>query len=290
MGRLSLALIAICVRGSTPIRNVPGGRSQSLHGGSPCIIHHRLRMNEGGEKALQDGPVSVAKPISGHDIPTATSDESITPLTRAAAVASELRRMIRSGVLAPGSRLRQADIAARFGMSTTPVREAFTTLAREGIVRQDAHRGVVVFEPSAAELRETYEIRIALESLAADLAAGSLDQEQLDEIGDLVGQMRAERDPQRYVELNRAFHQRIYRAANRPRLFELIEQLRNVASSYTALVVTEHDPDYRDQVQAEHEAIYHALRDGRRAGNLVAAHLRHNLTKASVLVDDAEAG
>jgi DNA-binding GntR family transcriptional regulator len=214
----------------------------------------------------------------------------IAPATRADAVAAELRRMIQAGVLAPGARLRQADIAAQFGMSTTPVREAFTMLAREGMVRQDAHRGVVVFEPSAEELRETYEIRIALERLATDLATGSLDDEQLDELGEIVEQMRAERDPQRYLELNRAFHRRIYSAANRPRLFEMIEQLRNISASYAALVATEPDRRYRDQVQAEHEAIYQALRAGKGAGRLVAAHLRHNLAKASALVNQAKTG
>jgi DNA-binding GntR family transcriptional regulator len=85
-----------------------------------------------------------------HNVRTMAFDpkNSIVPLTRSEAVAGELRRMIQSGEFPPGARLRQAEIAARFGMSTTPVREAFMILAQEGIVRQDAHRGVVVFQPS----------------------------------------------------------------------------------------------------------------------------------------------
>jgi DNA-binding GntR family transcriptional regulator len=70
--------------------------------------------------------------------------------------------MIQARELEPGQRLRQAEVAARFGVSTTPVREAFTALAQEGFVRQDAHRGVVVFEPSLEELTETFEIREVL--------------------------------------------------------------------------------------------------------------------------------
>ena len=168
-------------------------------------------------------------------------EKSILPATRSEAVASELRRLIQSGELPPGTRLRQADIASRFGMSTTPVREAFMILAREGVVRQDAHRGVVVFEPSMDELTETYEIREVLEGLAAEHAAGQLTAEDLDALDTLVKQMRTAK-PARYVELNRDFHRRIYQAAARNRLFEMIEQLRDLASSYNLMTVRQYDP------------------------------------------------
>jgi DNA-binding GntR family transcriptional regulator len=193
--------------------------------------------------------------------------------------------MIQSGEFPPGARLRQAEIAARFGMSTTPVREAFMILAREGIVRQDAHRGVVVFEPSLDDLTETYEIREVLEGLAAGLAAKQLTAEDLTALGAFVEQMRSAK-PARYVELNRDFHRRIYEAAGRPRLFEMIEQLRDIASNYIDITVRQYDPAYRDQVQSEHEAIYEALgkRDGRRATRLVRDHIRHNATHVGKLV------
>ena len=217
--------------------------------------------------------------------------ESVVPLTRAEAVAGELRRMIQKGELPPGTRLRQADIASRFGTSTTPVREAFMMLAREGVVRQDAHRGVVVFEPSLDELNETYEIREALEALATELAARKLTDDDLGALETIVTQMRPAK-PARYVELNRDFHRRIYAAAARPRLLEMIEQLRDIASSYIGLTVTDYDPDYRDAVQAEHEAILEALRkrDAKRAGRLVRDHLRHNARHVGELVDRAGGG
>jgi DNA-binding GntR family transcriptional regulator len=214
---------------------------------------------------------------------------SIVPMTRSEAVAGELRRMITSGELAPGTHLRQADIAARFGMSTTPVREAFMILAREGVVRQDAHRGVVVFEPSLEELTETYEIREVLEALATELAAKRLKDDDLEALDAIVEQMRSAK-PARYVELNRDFHRRIYDGADRPRLLEMIEQLRDIASSYIGLTVREYDPDYRDQVQREHEAIRDALRkrDAKRAGRLVRDHLRHNARQVATLVERAK--
>jgi len=207
------------------------------------------------------------------------------PTTRAEAVAAELRRMIQSGELGPGERLRQADIAARFGVSTTPVREAFTALAQEGFVRQDAHRGVVVFEPSLVELTETFEIRQALEPMATAMAAEQLTEEDLAALRKIVAEMRSAK-PRKYFELNRAFHRRIYAAAGRDRLFEIIEQLREVAASYIAMSVRQYDPTYRDRVHAEHEALLAALieRDGARAGSVVREHLRHNSEHIATLV------
>src|SRR5882724_3312464 len=112
------------------------------------------------------------------------------PGTRAAVVARELRTLILSGEIPPGNHLRQAEIARRFGVSTTPVREAFVALAREGLVRRDAHRGVVVFSPSLSELAEIYEMRAALESLATELAATTLSARELAAIARVVERMR----------------------------------------------------------------------------------------------------
>ena len=119
-----------------------------------------------------------------------TIDDTVRPPTRAGAVAEKLRRLIQSGEIAPGSRLRQNELAERFGVSTTPVREAFAELAREGIVRLDAHRGATVFQPSLDELIEIYEIRGALEPLATELAAARATDEELAELEAIHLKMR----------------------------------------------------------------------------------------------------
>jgi len=200
------------------------------------------------------------------------------PRTRAEAVADELRRLIQSGELAPGARLYQVEIARRIGVSTTPVREAFTRLAREGLVRQDAHRGAMVFLPSLDELNENYEIRIALESLATRVAAEQLSDEDLEALDDLTRQMRETDDPHEYLGLNRAFHARIYAAANRPRLAEMIENLRDAAAGYISLLESEDDPAYAKQAQDEHERIVAALRARRpaAAAKAMTEHLRNS--------------
>ena len=93
------------------------------------------------------------------------------PRTVAGQVAEHLKAEILAGDRAPGTRLPQVEIARTLGVSTTPVREALAALQREGLVRLHPQRGAVVFLPSVDDLREHYEIRAALESLAAAKAA-----------------------------------------------------------------------------------------------------------------------
>ncbi len=182
--------------------------------------------------------------------------------TRAAVVAAQLRELIQSGELPPGERLRQIEIAERFGVSTTPVREAFVTLAREGLVRQDAHRGVVVFAPTIKELEELYDIRIALEPLATKQAAERMTEQHLAELDVLVTELADVVGTSAYMGVNHRFHSFIYSVAERPRLAEIIDQLREASSSYLALTVRWNDPKYSRSAHAEHVEIARLLHEG----------------------------
>ena len=203
---------------------------------------------------------------------------TLEPRTRAEFVADELRRQITTGELPAGTRLRQVEIAQQFAVSTTPVREAFTSLAREGLVRQDAHKGVLVFVPSLDDLRENYEIRLALEPLAAELAARAMTVEQLRGIEQLLESMRGPVGELEGIELNRDFHRAIYAAADRPLLLQMIERLRASAEAYVRLLNSKPPPSYYKTVRAEHAAIVDALRAKapKRARQAMAAHLQHN--------------
>jgi DNA-binding GntR family transcriptional regulator len=218
----------------------------------------------------------------------ATDERSVLPRTRSEAIAAELRRLILAGEYPPGARLRQTEIAERFAVSTTPVREAFTALAREGLVRQDPHRGVVVFAPSTDELNEIYEMRAVLEPLATELAAKRLTDEDLATLEGYVKQMR-KATPEDYPALNTAFHALIYAAAARPRLFDTIASLREASSSYISLTVRDYDEAYRRQVDAEHEEILAALqqRAPRKAAKAIREHLQHNQQHVGRLVANA---
>jgi DNA-binding GntR family transcriptional regulator len=193
-------------------------------------------------------------------------------------VADDLRRLILSGEVAPGTRLRQIEWAERLGVSPTPVREAFKLLANQGLVRYDAQRGVVVFSPTVDDVLENYEIRIALETLATELAAKRIDDDELREIDAVIEQMRSAEGAD-HQALNRELHRLIYAAADRQRLAEIIESLRDVFESYVSLdIIAGADHTHGDQVRAQHEAIVEALhdRDPVRARALMEEHLESN--------------
>jgi DNA-binding GntR family transcriptional regulator len=213
------------------------------------------------------------------------ADRPLAPLPRTLAmtVASELRRMIQSGELAAGTPLRQDELATRFGTSTTPVREALTALAREGLIRRDAHRGAVVFPPTREDIRENFEIRLALEPLASALAAARLtdtDLATLDALAatlrEVVADPRTTGEPAAYSELDRDFHRLIFRAAQRPRLAEIIESLRNASAAYAHLYADTGDGSrLLAALQAQHEQLVVALSrgDAEGASRIAADHV-----------------
>jgi DNA-binding GntR family transcriptional regulator len=189
-----------------------------------------------------------------------------------------LRDEIRTGRIEPGSRLRQADIAQRFQVSTTPVREAFAALEREGLLVGSPHRGVVVFKPTVEDLKETYEIRIPLEALATEKAVENMTDADLAEIKRLLDRMaEAADDRKRYSKLNLEFHSAIYRVARRPKLEKLIMELRESSAAYLRLYAAQ-SPNGRE-TQQEHVAIYEALaaRAPRRAAQAMIRHLQHTV-------------
>ncbi|MBS1881666.1 MAG: GntR family transcriptional regulator [Actinobacteria bacterium] len=202
------------------------------------------------------------------------------PTTRNATVLNHLREEIYDGTLPPGTRLRQAHIAERFGVSTTPIREAFAALEREGLLQSTAHRGVVVFRPTAHDMREIYEVRIPLEVHATELAVPNLDRKALDKLAKLaadITKFNHKGDLGRSNELNDQFHASIYAAADRPRLADLIADLRSSSKAYTQLFDTQ--STRIEETEKEHGEILAACEAGsaKKAGKAVEKHLLHTL-------------
>jgi|HubBroStandDraft_1064217.scaffolds.fasta_scaffold82474_2 DNA-binding GntR family transcriptional regulator len=141
-----------------------------------------------------------------------------------------LRADILAGRLAPGSRLRQDAIAIEYGVSHIPVREAFRRLEAEGLVSIRPHHGAIVTSLSASEIEELYEIRVALECAAMRAAVPRMSAESLREAATILD--RIDGDPERWPELNTAFHLALYREACRPRMYELISSLLRNCERY----------------------------------------------------------
>lgn len=140
-------------------------------------------------------------------------------------VTDALREMIALGELAPGTLLKQRQLAQRFQVSPTPVREALRRLEAEGLVSYDVHRGSRVASVDREEQEENFRILAALESLASALAAEKLDDGDVEEIRALE-RLFAESDGDVAArDSNRAFHFRVYECARSPLLLSLMRLL-----------------------------------------------------------------
>lgn len=205
----------------------------------------------------------------------ASSRELLTRRTASEAVAEQLRSEIQRGSLHPGDRLRQGEVAARFGVSTTPVREAFALLQAQGLVRIDPHRGAIIFHPTTDDLRELYDIRESLEALAIGGAVGRLAPADLADLQRLIDRMKKTKDDQQWIDLNNVFHARIYAAASKPRLEKMINNLRDASSSYIHMYITRRP--HADRPDVEHQEILNALKgiDAERADRAVRQHLQN---------------
>jgi DNA-binding GntR family transcriptional regulator len=193
--------------------------------------------------------------------------------TIAEAIAAALRTDITSGRLRAGERLRQVELARRFGVSTTPVREAFGILQHEGLVQLHPQRGATVFVPSTEDLREHYEIRAVLESLAVEKAALNFTPDDAPPLHEILREMRTCTDATRYIELNHRFHMSLYELSHRRRLVALIASLRNASHAYLQIYAAEGVPSER--LDREHREILAACeaRDPERAARAMRYHL-----------------
>ena len=134
-------------------------------------------------------------------------------VTRAEELRLQLADEIVRGVLAPGAALDETDIARRFNVSRTPVREALRQLAASGLIDARAHRGAVVARPSVERLTGMFEAMAELEALCATLAAERmtpLERQRLEAVHEELRVLSYAGNPERFHEVNERFHNAIY--------------------------------------------------------------------------------
>lgn len=164
-------------------------------------------------------------------------------------VRAALRAALLDGSLPAGARLVQTELAQALGVSTTPVREALRDLAKEGLVIIDSHKGALVRSLKMSEVREIYELRMALEPLMVDRVINALSEEQLQYAEGLHQRMESEDDIGIWVNLNRQFHAAFNQPDLGSRLAEILDNLRDSAAPYVALSLNSR----RQQVVEAHD-------------------------------------
>lgn len=150
-------------------------------------------------------------------------------------VVADLRASILDGRLAPGTPLSQVRLATDHGVSRIPVRDALQVLAGEGLVDLDAGATAVVTGMSIAELQELYEMRVALEPVATQIAVPNVGRAEVLQMRRLLGVMTTTDEPAEWLAANALFHAAVYQRSNRPRMVDLVERLRKLTDRYLHL-------------------------------------------------------
>jgi DNA-binding GntR family transcriptional regulator len=201
-----------------------------------------------------------------------------------------IRDAILKGTLKPGERVSEPELAERFGISRTPIREAFRQLESEGYLEVIPRKGAVVASLSERDIEEFYAIKIILEGFAAKMAAENLtekDIERLEAINERLQKIADEGDVKNFFRVHNEFHDVFIKAAGNDKLYEMINQL--VMKFKRLRLASLSQPGRMEISVEEHRNMIEAFKnhDGDRADNLV----RHAATiGADVLIQSMSEG
>jgi DNA-binding GntR family transcriptional regulator len=192
-------------------------------------------------------------------------------ITRAEELRLQLADEIVRGVLPPGAALDESDIARRFSVSRTPVREALRQLVASGLVEARAHRGAVVAQPSIDRLTGMFEAMAELEALCAGLAAERMtpaERHRLEAVHEELRVLSHAGNPDRFHEVNERFHNTIYAGSQNDYIAEItlatrvrVQPFRRAQFRNLGRLAKSH---------AEHDRVVVAILRGDRLGAAVA--------------------
>ena len=216
--------------------------------------------------------------------------------TLAAAIAEQLRQAILAGDFAAGSQLRQDALAAQFGVSRIPLREALFQLEAEGLIHIEAHKGAVVLGFARDEIDDVFELRLLLEPrlLARSIVRmTSSDYEEVERLDVAFDTAIAQKDIARWGQLNAQLHMSLYRHAALPRTLAVVVALLQSSDRYTRLQLNRDAALTR--AQREHRKLIALCRagDASVACAYLASHIEavrkdiHRLLKSKTIVAQA---
>jgi len=189
-----------------------------------------------------------------------------------------IREAIIGGTLKPGERLMEIQLAEEMGVSRTPVREAIRKLELEGFVVMIPRKGAYVAGLSMKDIADVFEIRAALEGMAAGLAAERITEEELEELERLlvkIGECIQSDDLNAVIEQDTEFHDVLFRATRNERLVQIVSNLREQIQRYRTASLS--SPGRMKLALEEHKQIVEALseRDVEKAQRLAREHIEN---------------
>lgn len=227
------------------------------------------------------GPSAHAKPKKV----SAALAEPLMRQTMGAQVAEALRRRIIGGELTEGFQLRQEQLAAEFGISKVPVREALNLLEAEGLVIQQFHRGATVAGLSLDEIKQNFELRDQIEGWLVELAAPVATMDDIKDASRRAAAIGRSRDSSVLPRLNWEFHRALYAPAGKEHVLDYVQKLHLRVERFVKMQVQIAAVQVDDVVREHAELIdLYARRD---PSLRVALH-RHIMGSAGRLVERLE--
>lgn len=187
-----------------------------------------------------------------------------------------MRADILDGRMTPGSRIRQEDLAAKYGVSRIPVREALHLLESNGLVVLKANSGAWVAALDLAEFVEVYKIRERVEPLALEESLPRLSDAQITAIIEMRERVDAATGVDDFLFLDREFHLMTYAGARLPRLSDMINRFWNSTQHYRRVFTTQAGEEGRWIINSEHRLLTIAIerRDVKGASEILRGHIR----------------
>ncbi len=197
--------------------------------------------------------------------PSATGRSRVTKKVGKASLTDKVYNLLRTEILTcalePGRELSEAELAQRFDVSKTPVREALATLRSEGFVRTFPRRGYQVVPITFGDMSELFDLRTILEAGAAELACARITDAELDhlqKLADVVYDRAEQPSLQRFIHANRDFHAAIAKASGNERLQVLIT--RQIDELERFFYLGARLRDVNSETTNDHQAIVEVLR------------------------------
>lgn len=189
------------------------------------------------------------------------------------AITDTLRERILNGDLQGGMQLKQEELALQFNVSMSALREALKNLEAEDLVKFYPNKGAIVSELSIEEAREIFDIRQFLEIGALELSVPQLAKSDLEEAETVLNQLESENNSSQWGELNKQFHEILYRQARRPRLLKLIQVMHNNVERYMRLYLV--SMNYQLISQKQHWDLLNACKnkDAKLAKKILKKHM-----------------
>jgi DNA-binding GntR family transcriptional regulator len=226
-----------------------------------------------GEMTIFEGRAPLPETTRSSETFSAEDDGRLL----SARIADEIRSAVLSGEMRPGMRIRQELLAAKFGASRIPVREALKQLENEGLVVLAPNRGAWIADVNSEESIEVYKIREALEPLAIFESVPNLTDADIDSMDQTVREMEQAMTLEEYIQLDRSFHLRTYSRARMPQLLAMVERYWNSTQHFRRQFVKEtFAKDGLPFSDPQHLLLMDAIRarDAEGARSMVHLHIR----------------